>query len=242
MKPAAVNFATAINNYQPDAAPPAATLSDILNHPDLRKFSASKLLKLAQSSRAEMADSIDEFVENGAKAPNSDLRKVAELDLHQISAPTAQLLRELHGQEDYQNELAFRVYYARPEAKEKLMTRGTCIADFGIQSASIFFINAENWSGKLEHPGEAIQKFVFVLDKDVPKKNVSIGFLPDHVTIMPCEILQVSDVAELPDTTYVMLKAAPVHIDQPVFSPFDGTEYVNFSAKKDYLASFSLHE
>jgi hypothetical protein len=164
------------------------------------------------------------------------------LDSHQISAPTARLLRELHGQEGYENEPAFRVYYARPEAREKLITRGTRIADVGIQSASIFFVNAENWSGKLHHPGEAIQKFVFVLDKNVPKKNISTRFLLDHVAIMPGEILEVSDVAELPDTTCIMLKGAPMQTEQPVFSPFDGTEYVNFSAKKDYLASFHLHE
>ena len=242
MRPAAVNFARVINNEQPNPVPPAPTLSDILSHPDLREFSISKLHRLAQLSRTDMADSIDEFVEDGAEAPNCDLRKVAELDSHQISAPTARLLRELHGQESYENELAFRVYHASPAARERLTTRGTRIADLGIQSANIFFVNAENWNGKLSHPVEAIQKFIFVFDKDVPKKNLSTGFLMDHVAIMPGEILEVSDVDERPDATYIMLKGVPMQAEQPVFSPFDGTEYVNFSAKKDYLASFSLHE
>jgi hypothetical protein len=242
MRPTTVNITRVINIEQLNPVPPASTLREILSNPDLREFSVDKLHKLIQSSSAERADSIGEFVENGAEAPNSDLRKIAELESHQISADTGELLRDLHGQKSYENELAFRVYHASPAARERLTTRGTRIADLGIQSANIFFVNAENWNGKLSHPVEAIQKFIFVFDKDVPKKNLSTGFLMDHVAIMPGEILEVSDVDERPDATYIMLKGVPMQAEQPVFSPFDGTEYVNFSAKKDYLASFSLHE
>ncbi|MDR6534609.1 hypothetical protein J2739_000369 [Variovorax soli] len=146
------------------------------------------------------------------------------------------MLRDLYLQTSCEEQYAFRLYFARPEVSEKLTTPGTRIADFGVQSASIHLPHAENW--QLEHPTEATEKFIFVLDKNVPKQNISTGFLPDLVAVMPGEVLEVSDVAELPGTTYIMLKAVQMQSDQPVYSPFDGTAYVNLSAKKDYLTSF----
>ena len=220
-----------------EASPPSSpALHDILNDPHNQDISIENLKSLIKTSKAEHSLSIPDFVENGARAPNSDLRKVATLDSHNINKDTEDLLRDLYSQDDCKDRYAFRLYHARPEVAGKLSAPGTRIADFGVQSASIHLSNAENWV--LDHPAEGTKRIIFVLDKNVPKKNISTNFLVDHVVVLPGEVLEISDCEERAGTTYVMLKAAGMQVDQPVYSSFDGSEYVNFHDKKAYFESF----
>lgn len=216
--------------------PSSPKLAEILDDHGKRAYPHMDIAKLLESSKAEHVQSIPEFVENGAAVPNGDLRKVSTTcDNHELQSSTVELLQDLHSQNDCEDRYAFRVQYARPEAVARLTTPGTHIADFGIQSASIHLPNAEDW--RLERPVDASKKFIFVLDKDVPKKNIATGFLVDHLVVLPGQILKVGESVERAGTIYVMLKAAHQHVDQPIYSPFDGKECPNFSDKTAYLAS-----
>ncbi|NIM40309.1 MAG: hypothetical protein GTN84_03655 [Hydrogenophaga sp.] len=210
-------------------------MTELLDDHGKRGYPHTDIAHLLKSSKAEHVQSIPEFVENGAAVPNGDLRKVAKCDDHRLQSSTVELLEDLRSQCDCDNQYAFRVQYVRPEAVTRLTTPGTHIADLGIQSASIHLPNAEDW--QLERPVDASKKFIFVLGKDVPKKNIATGFLVDHVVVLPGQILEIGDSVERAGTTYVMLKAAHQQVDQPIYNPFDGMECSNFADKTAYLAS-----
>lgn len=187
-------------------------------------------------SVAEHASAIPEFVENGAAEPNNDLRLLVTQDGHMISGSTAELLKELHQQSDWNGQCAYRVFHACPEAAARLTTPGTCIADLGVQSASIHLPHAQQW--QLEHPARASQRFIFVLAGDVPKKNIATGFLLDHVVVLPATLLEVAECTQRQDATYVLLKAAQPQEHQAIYSPFDGQAYESFARAKDLLKAF----
>jgi hypothetical protein len=215
--------------------PSSPKLSEVLDDHGKQAYPYMAIAHLLKSSKAEHVQSIPDFVENGACIPNGDLRKIATCDNHELKNSTIELLQDLHSQIDCEDRYAFRVLYARPEAVMRLTTPGTHIADLGIQSASIYLPNAEDW--QLERPFDASKKFIFVLDKDVPKKNIATGFLGDHVVVLPGQVLEVGESVERAGTTYVMLKAPQQHVDQPIYNPFNGMECPSFSDKVAYLAS-----
>lgn len=218
------------------AQPASPDLASVVDHADQLDYPIEEIQRLLMVSRAQHDDALTEFIENGASAPNRDLRGVAQSERHQIGAPTLELLQAVHAQRDCEPRHAFRVHHARPEAVAHLTTPGSLIADFGVQSASIHLPNAKNWL--LEHPNDATEKFIFVLDKDVPKKNVATGFLVDHLLVLPGEVLQVVEAQQRDGTTYVMLRQTGSTADRAVHSPFDGTVYERFAEKQARLASW----
>lgn len=234
-----------LNSYRPSNSTPTPSrhpvsattlrLAAILGSPSQRVFPAQALQCLARESQAEDTAFIREFVENSAAEPNCDLRLLTTQDVCKITASTAALLQELHGQADCDGRLAYRTLYACPEATFRLTTPGTCIADFGVQSASIHLPHAENW--KLEHPDQASEKFILVIAEDVPKKNISTDFLLDHVVILPGTVLEVVEFEKRQDATYVLLQAAPHDLPATIYSSFDGKAIENFSRAKDFLSS-----
>jgi hypothetical protein len=211
------------------------TLNGILRDPNIREISNEKLTNLICASKAESSGSIEEYAENGAKISNADLRKIATENSHKISGDSALLLKDLRAQNNCEATIAFRLHYAKPECVQLLTTPGTLVADFGVTSANIHLKNAEDWL--LSHPDDATEKIIIVLGPNVPKKNISIGFLMDHVAVLPGEVLKVSDCVKEGGLIYVLLEEAndsPPH--EPVYSPFDGTAYSDFYAKKAALS------
>ncbi|MEX1830059.1 DUF6543 domain-containing protein [Luteibacter sp. CQ10] len=161
-----------------------------------------EVLPLIQKSNAEQKPHVVDYIEAGSKTYNQELRSGS------ISDDTRGFLDEFMSLSDYHGR-SYRSAYVTPEAVEALKSpEPRAFSDRGVQSASTQPINAHDWHRTWANDGvpSTDQKVVFVFDEKVPQKNLSTGFLADHVAVAPDTPLEVVTTREHDETLFVYLR------------------------------------
>jgi hypothetical protein len=143
---------------------------------------------LMQDSNAENFHAIVDYVERGHGMINFELRGDRP-----ISPETVSFLREFAQLSAYDG-VAYRAAEVERGGREALSTVGALVMDDGVQSASVLDCNAREWLAEMGGAGlrKDLCKVLMIFDDTVPKKNLSTGFLLDHVAIPPKTMLSVS--------------------------------------------------
>lgn len=178
-----------------------------------------KLQKLVNASNAEQLDFVSGYVREGYSDINFELRNGAcqslatEFFLHDFN-----LLNPYDG-------IAYRALLVEKGGYETLATIGETVADDSVQTASTLLVNGRDWFNHACRceTRKDLHKVLLIFDKSVPKKNMSTGYLPDHVAIPPNVVASVVYAREHDDVLVVGLAyAGDQGASHDVKSMFDG--------------------
>jgi RHS repeat-associated protein len=159
-----------------------------------------ELISLIDASDAEKYRRILKYVKADSDGYNATIRAGRQ------TSNTEKFLSEFNSLKAYEGK-SYRATYVTPAVAKKLeKADGTIFSDTGIQSASTQRINVSGWHS-WEEDSRVAQGFsvktTFIFDATVPQKNLSTGFLPDHVAVAPNTRLKVAAAKRDRDTLYV---------------------------------------
>jgi len=186
-----------------------------------RQAFAETLTKLINESNAEEYGEIEEYIDKDSNAINASLR---------AGEPTVEVgmfLEEFGELNSYEGK-AYRSAFVTADGAEKIKQGvGHVFQDAGVQSASATVRNVtewENWATEqAEEQADATQQVVYVFDESIPKKNLSTGFVPDHVAVAPGQPMQVLDVQEADNKLFVYL-TKPSTVPDYTYNLYDGSQ------------------
>lgn len=194
---------------------------DSLSDVEKTQFS-DQMTSLIQQSRAEDSQIMTDYIEAGSKRINSRLRK--QQDSTKYSRRVKEFMTDFSSQADYHGP-AYRYTYVSPAGKEALKSGvGKVFRGPAVQSSSTHPANVKGWSTWAEDNPltQNNPPAIYVFDESVPKKNLSSGFLLDHVAVPPDTSLKVLATKEQDGILYVYF-GAPTETPTERYNLFDGS-------------------
>lgn len=182
----------------------------------------NNLSGLIETSTAEEYGSLNAYTEAGSDEINSELRRQPDKNLY--SQNLKEFMSDFERQSDYSGK-AYRYAFVTPDGEKALKTgAGKVFRDPGVQSASTQPSSAKEWeSWATDTPGAQHNKpVIYVFDKSIPKKNLSNGFIYDHVAIKPDASLEVKATKTQDGVLYVYLES-PTKMPKQRYNLFDGS-------------------
>ncbi|NWA81550.1 hypothetical protein [Pseudomonas sp. D2002] len=188
----------------------------------LQQAHAKTLSKLINDSNAEDLDEIVEYNDKDTNSINESLRAGERTD-------EVDMFLEEFGQLNNYEGKAYRSAFVTAEGAEKIkQSVGSVFKDEGVQSASATVRNVAEWESwateQAEELGDATQQVVYVFDESIPKKNLSTGFVSDHVAVPPGEPMQVLAVQEVDNKLFVYL-SKPSKVSGLTYNLYDGSTF-----------------
>lgn len=188
----------------------------------------------SEAEKNEFVGALTDLLNNGNNESYPKIDRYVNADSNFVNKPlragrtTPRLeafLKEFNQLPGYVGK-AYRSAYVPPEGAKQIKDGvGKFFQDKGVQSASVTLRNGigwEDWAGDVvKKQGEATQRVTYVFDPSVPKKNLSTGFLNDHVGIGPGEPLQVLAVKEQGDTLFVYA-SSPSTVPDHIYDLYSG--------------------
>lgn len=187
-----------------------------------REHFSQSLEDLISGSKAEHSQALEKYTEGGSAEINSELR--AKSDPNEYSEELKKLLSDLDNQADYRGP-AFRYSYVSAEGAKKLKAGvGKVFRGPAIQSSSSQPSNVKGWStwAKDDPLTQNNQPVIYIFNESIPKKNLSSGFLVDHVAIKPNVSLEVLATKEKDGILYVYFDA-PTKVPTERYNLYDGS-------------------
>ncbi|OKO47992.1 hypothetical protein BMH52_13605 [Pseudomonas sp. BTN1] len=187
-----------------------------------REHFSQSLEDLINGSKAEHSQALGKYTEGGSAEINSELR--AKSDPNEYSEELKKLLSDLDNQADYRGP-AFRYSYVSAEGAKKLKAGvGKVFRGPAIQSSSSQPSNVKGWStwAKDDPLTQNNQPVIYIFNESIPKKNLSSGFLVDHVAIKPNVSLEVLATKEKDGILYVYFDA-PTKVPKERYNLYDGS-------------------
>lgn len=179
-----------------------------------------------KASNAENLQEIVDYNEAGSGRINKELRRSA--DLGQKNAKVADFMLQFNQLYDYHG-VAYRAAFVSEEGASMLeKAAGKYIADKGVQSASIELYNLRKWSEdpfiKTPNNNNGV-KVNYIFDRSISKKNLSAGFVKDHVAVPPGTMMKVTAVKKENGELFVYCTSGAEKQPQTVFDPYSGRKY-----------------
>lgn len=178
---------------------------------------------LIQGSNAEDFAGVETYIEAGSDFVNGPLRS------GDTSPDLEAFLEEFNQLNAYEGKAYRSAFVTRDGAERIKKGVGKVFQDAGVQSASATVGNAGEWErwakNAVKGRSDKVQPVVFVFDESIPKKNLSTGYLMDHVAVGPGESMKVlayeehngklfvylSRPSEVPDHLYTIYDGAPIY-------------------------------
>lgn len=195
------------------------SVQSVLTEKELKTFGGQ--MSELEGSNAELFPHVEDYVHADSDSFNEPLRA------GQTTLELTAFLNEFEQLKSYKGT-AYRSAFVTPEGAERIKNGvGQVFLDDGVQSGSVSAFNSADWEGwatNVAHKrGNASQPVVFVMDETIPKKNLSTGFLPDHVAVGPKTPMKVLSVKEQGGRLFVYM-TAPTGAPEHAYNIYNGNK------------------